>query len=184
MTRTTTTFGHSGQAMNEMNVNLLLFLERTLFKDQIVPSGVSSPLRNFFSRLLVRRLLVGVTSSNPAHTRGGGFGWWCNSNTHYTYTIHDTQTQTSPHTQELLHNTHMYTWYIWLQIQIYEHMHCMHICSMFNCSSIPQIHSGVSQIPNAMQQRMILKSTLGGEPATLCCCVADRLKQTLRYLAH
>ena len=75
MTRTTTTFGHSGQAMNEMNVNLLLFLERTPFKDQIVPSGVSSPSRNFFSRLLVRRLLVGVTSSTPAHTRGGGFGW-------------------------------------------------------------------------------------------------------------
>ena len=43
MTRTTTTFGPSGQAMNEMNVNLLLFLERTLFKDQIVPIGVSSP---------------------------------------------------------------------------------------------------------------------------------------------
>ena len=104
MTRTTTTFGHSGQAMNEMNVNLLLFLERTPFKDQIVPSGVSSPLRNFFSRLLVRRLLVGVTSSTPAHTRGvasAGDATLIHI-THTQYMIHK-------HTQELLHNTHMYT---------------------------------------------------------------------------
>ena len=104
-----------GTAMNEMNVNLLFFGENTFQRPNT--SGVSSPPRNFFSRLLVRRLLVGVTSSPPAHTRGGGFGWWCNSNTHYTYTIHDTQT----HSRAVTQYTYVYMIHIITNTNIWAH---------------------------------------------------------------
>ena len=168
-----------GTAMNEMNVNLLLFLERTLFKDQIQVVFLLHRVIFFpgclFGGCWLEWLLL------PPPTRGGVASAGDATLIHITHT----QYMIHKHTQELLHNTHMYTWYIWLQIQIYEHMHCMHICSMFNCSSIPQIHSGDWCFPDSQcNATEILKATLGGEPATLCCCVADRLKQTLRYLAH
>ena len=100
--RTTTTFGHSGQAMNEMNVNLLFFGENTFQRPNT--SGVSSPPRNFFSRLLVRRLLVGVTSSTPAHTRGVASAGDATliHNTLYT------NTNTSPHSRAVTQYTYVY----------------------------------------------------------------------------
>ena len=179
--RTTTTFGHSGHCNEWDECESSSFFGENTFQRPNT-SGVSSPPRNFFSRLLVRRLLVGVTSSTPAHTRGGGFGWWCNSNTQYIIHKHKhVPTLKSCYTIHIcIHDTYNYK---------YKYMSTCTACIYVQCSIVhpfPRyiLVTGVSQIPNAMQQRRtILKATLGGE-ATLCCCVADRLKQTLRYLAH
>ena len=108
-------------------------------------------LLHFFSSLLVRRLLVGVTSSTPAHTRGGGFGWWCNSNTQYIIHKHKhVPTLKSCYTIHIcIHDTYDYK---------YKYMSTCTACIYVQCSIVhpfPRyiLVTGVSQIPNAMQQR-------------------------------
>ena len=177
MTRTTTTFGHSGHCNEWDECESSFFLERTLFKDQIQVVFLLHRVIFFpgclFDGCWLEWLLL------PPPTHGGVASAGDATLIHNTLY---TNTNTSPHSRAVTQYTYVYMIHIITNTNIWAHALYAY---MFNVQLFIHSPDTFWCFPDSQcNATEILKSTLGGEPATLCCCVADRLKQTLRYLAH